>query len=174
MPERDDRMKRFLGAIDTLNEWTGWVVSWFLLPLTFLISYDVIMRYVFDRPTIWAWDLSIQFLAVLSVLAAGYTHLHNSHIGVDILVVNRTPRTRAIIDLITSVFFFLGVGVLLWKGWGLVLMSIRTQEISESYWAPPVWPLKILIIIGIFLLLLQGIAKFIRDLTTAISPKERS
>jgi len=142
--------------------------------MTFLISFDVVMRYVLDRPTIWAWDLNIQFLAVMTVVGAGYTHLHKSHIGVDILVSSCTPRTRAIIDLITSVFFFLGVVMLLWKGAGQVLMSVRTLEISESYWAPPVWPLKILIIIGIFLLLLQGIAKFIRDLTTAISRKERS
>lgn len=167
-------MKKFLQGIDTLNEWTGRFVSWFLLPMTFLISFDVVMRYVLNMPTIWAWDVNIQFLAVLTVVGAGYTLLHHSHIGVDILVMNRTPRARAVIDLITSVFFFLSMVLLLWKGGELVLMSVRTLEISESYWAPPVYPVKVLVIVGIFLLLLQGIAKFIRDLTVVISPEARS
>lgn len=168
-------MKQFLHFIDTMNEYMGkYFVSWFLLPMTFLISCDVILRYIFDRPTIWAWDLNIQFLAVMTLGAAGYTQLHNSHVNVDILVMNFKPRTRAIIDLITSPFFFLGVIMLLWKGAGHAWISVQTLEVSESYWAPPVWPLKIIIVIGIFLLLLQGIAKFIRDLKTAISPKEGS
>ena len=149
-------------------------VSWFLLPMTFLISFDVVMRYILDRPTIWAWDLNIQFLAIMTLGAAGYTQLHNSHVNVDILVMNLKPRTRAIIDLITSPFFFLGVVMLVWKGTEATWMSVRTFEVSESYWAPPVWPIKVIVVIGIFLLLLQGIAKFIRDLKTAISPKERS
>ena len=164
----------FADRVGAVNDWAGKMASYLLVPLTLVVVFEVIMRYFFDAPTIWAWDVNIQFLAVLTVVGGGYTLLHNSHIGVDILVVNRPPRVRAMIEVITSVFFFLGVVVLLWKGLGVVLMAVRTLEISESYWAPPVWPLKILLIVGIFLLLLQGIAKFIRDLTTVISPEQGS
>ncbi|MBI5967453.1 MAG: TRAP transporter small permease subunit [Deltaproteobacteria bacterium] len=162
-------MKSFCRSIDFLNEWVGKISGWLIIPLTLLVIYDVTLRYVFNRPTVWAWDINIQLLGALVVLGGGYTLLHGGHIGVDVLVVQLSSRRRAMVDLITSLFFFFSIGVLLWKAVGEASFSVQIRELYTSVFAPPIYPFKILMVVGILLLLLQGMVKFIRDLITVAS-----
>jgi len=162
-------MKSFCRFIDSLNERVGKISGWLIIPLTTLVTYDVILRYVFNRPTVWAWDINVQLLGTLVVLGGGYALLHDAHIGVDALVIHLSARRRAIVDLITSAFFFFGIGVLLWKAALDAWFSLEIRELYSSVFLPPIYPFKILMVIGILLLLLQGVAKFIRDLITATS-----
>lgn len=157
-------VRRFAHGIDIINEWVGKYIGYFIIPMVIIVSVDVMLRYVFNKPTIWAMDINVQLLGVLVIIGGGYTLLSGSHIGVDILVVKLSPRKRAVIDLITGWLFFLGVGVLLWKAWVATQISIATDERLTSIMAPPIYPFKMLMVIGIFLLLIQGISKFIRDL----------
>ena len=91
---------------DTVNKWIGRTVSFLLLPITFITSFEVFMRYVVRSPTIWAWDLNIQLSATVILLGGGYTLMEKGHVAVDILVMNMSPKRRALLDLITSPFFF--------------------------------------------------------------------
>jgi TRAP-type mannitol/chloroaromatic compound transport system permease small subunit len=68
------------------------------------------------------------------------------------------------VDLSTFLLFFFAIGILLWQSASAALVSVQTGERYSSYFAPPIYPLKIIIVLGVFLLLLQGIVKFIRDL----------
>ncbi len=162
-------VKNFCRRVDFLNEWVGKYSGWLILPLILLVVFDVTLRYVFNRPTVWAWDINIQLLGALVVLGGGYAHVHGAHIGVDALVIRLSPRGRAIVDSITSVFFFFGIGVLLWKAAGDAWFSLQIRELYTSVFSPPIYPFKILMVIGILLLLLQGVAKFLRDLSSLIS-----
>jgi TRAP-type mannitol/chloroaromatic compound transport system permease small subunit len=161
--------KSFCRRIDSLNEWVGKISGWLIIPLILLVVYDVTLRYVFNRPTVWAWDINIQLLGALVVLGGGYALRNGAHIGVDVLVNQLSPRKRAIVDLITSVFFFFGVGVLMWKAIGDAWFSVQIRELYTSVFAPPIYPFKILMVGGILLLLLQGVVKFIQDLSTVTS-----
>ena len=88
------------------------------------------------------------------------------------MIINRfSPRGRAIFDLVTSVCFFLFVGVLLWAGLTRGLYSLEIREMSDSMWRPPVYPVKLLIPVVAFLMLIQGVAKFMDDLSTVIGRK---
>ena len=167
-------LKKFCRIIDALNEWAGKVAAWLVVPMLLIVTYDVIMRYIFNRPTVWAWDINVQLLGVSVALGGGYTLLYNGHIGVDVLVEGLARRKRAIVDLLTSIFFFLGIGVLAWESGRVAWSSVRTREIDFTYFAPPVYPLKVLIAVGFFLLFLQGIAKFIRDIVAVKSKEEKS
>lgn len=155
---------KFCQIIDNLNEWVGKILGWLIIPLMLLVVYDVILRYIFNRPTIWVWDINIQLLGALVVFGGGYALRHGAHIGVDALVVHLSPAKRALVDLITSFFFFFGIGVLLWKATMDAIFSIQIKELYTSVFAPPIYPFKILMVLGIFLLFLQGMVKFIKDL----------
>ena len=128
----------------------------------------VILRYVFNRPTIWAWDVNVQLLGLLGVMGAGYTLLHRGHVGVDVLAEHLSPRARMILELIMSLFFFLAVGVLVWVVGRGAWTSLQVKEVYTSFWSPPLYPFKVVVVIGVLFLLLQGIVKFIRDLSTFI------
>ena len=146
-----------------VNEWVGRVISFLLFPITFITALEVFMRYVVKKPTIWAWDLNIQLNAALIMLGGGYTLLEKWHVAVDILVTSIPPRRRAILDLVTSFFFFFGFVILLWYGWDVAWASWKAREAMPTVWAPPYYPIKMLVPIGAFLMLIQGVAKLIQD-----------
>ena len=154
----------FLRVVDSLNNRTGNVVSFLYIPLMLITVVEVALRYFFNRPSIWAWDVNIQLFAFLIVFGAGYTLLNNAHVKVDVITVRFSPRTRAIIDLITSFLFFICIGGLLWQSWDQAIESVKINEHLRTIWFPPIYPLRVLIAIGVTLFLLQGIAKFIRDI----------
>lgn len=165
-------LKDFCQIVGTLNEWTGRIAAWLVIPLTFLVTVEVILRYVLNRPTIWIWDVNVQLLGAMVALGGGYTLLHEGHIGVDVFVVGLPSRKQVIIQLFTFIFFFLGVGVLLWQGGMAAWASVKIMEVDYTFFAPPVYPLKVVMAVGFFLLFLQGVAKFIRDLIVLVSREE--
>ena len=95
-----------------------------------------------------------------------------THVKMEVLYARFGPRGRAIFDLISAPFFYIFIVVLLWQGWEAALRSIAKLECSMSLWAPPVYPIKMVIPLGALLLLLQGSAKWIRDLITATTGKK--
>ena len=87
------------------------------LVMAIIITYDVLMRYLFAKPTIWVFETSEYLMAIVVFCGAGYCLLKDSHVTVD-LVLSRFPRKlRSVIELINS-FFALGFCVIFtWMGW---------------------------------------------------------
>ena len=127
-------VKSFCGFIDLLNEWAGKIFGWLIVPMIILVVYDVILRYIFNNPTIWSWDINVQLLGALVVFSGGYVLLHGAHVGVDALVIHLSSRGRAIVDLITSMFFFFSFGVLLWTAaCGCLVFSGNQRNFTPAY-----------------------------------------
>jgi TRAP-type mannitol/chloroaromatic compound transport system permease small subunit len=162
-------VNKFCRLIDTLNEWVGKWSGWMIIPMVILVVYDVTLRYVFNKPTIWVPDIVIQLLGALVILSGGFGVLHGDHVGVDPLVIHLSSRRRAIVDLITSMFFFFTIGGLLWQSVQEAWFAVKTGEHYSSTFLPPIYPFKVVIVVGVLLLLLQGVVKFIRDLMIVIS-----
>ncbi len=165
-------LTRLLSIIDRVNKWVGQIIFPLILVMTLVLVYEVVLRYVFNNPTKWAHELSQMVFGTYFMLGAGYAMLHKSHIGVDVFHARLSPRKKAIVDLITSVLFFLFIGVMLYKGGELARDAWIRGKASETYWGPPLAPLLTMLPLGAFLLLLQGMAKFIRDLITAVLGRE--
>ena len=166
-------MKTFLLIIDGTIEWTGKVISWLVAIITAVLGYEVLMRYFFNSPTAWAYDISSMLGGTFWILGAGYTLMKHKHVRIDIVYNKFSRRTQAIFDVIfTSVFFFpVWIGIL-YRMIPYVYMSWQTKERSlESFWRPPIYPLKTVMLIGVFLLVLAGTAEFVRTIT---SLRERS
>jgi TRAP-type mannitol/chloroaromatic compound transport system permease small subunit len=68
------------------------------------------------------------------------------------------------VDILTSVFFFLFCGALLWTGWVFTMDSIEVWEVSFTEWAIQYWPVKSTMAIGALLILLQGLSKLAKDI----------
>lgn len=166
-------MRRVLAAIDFLSEWSGKLVSVLIFFLVGVLLWDVTLRFVFNSPTIWAHELSVHFFGAYSILAGAYVLLHHQHVKIDIFYIRFSARGRAIIDCFTYLMFFLFIGVMLKYGFDMAMRSVEFREtVSPSPWASPVWPTKLTIPLAALLMLLQGLAHFIRSLKLAITGKE--
>ena len=168
------QIKRLLTIIDRLNDQVGKIVSMLIIFMVLVLVYEVVLRYIFNAPTLWAHETSEYFFGVHFFLGGAYALRHAAHVNVEVIYSRFSPRFRAILDIITSVFFFLICAVLLWKGGAMAWTSLMKMEHTNTVWAPPLYPLKMMVPIGAFLLLLQGLAKFIRDFHIAITRKEIS
>ena len=169
------RMDRFLEFIDRANEWTGQAVKWFIVILAMVLCYEVVLRYLFNAPTVWAYDISYMLGGSFFVLGMGYTLKVDKHVRVDVFSSKFSAKTKAVIDLVLSLLiFFPAFGLFLLNLIPHVYRSWASQERSlESFWRPPIYPFKTTLLIGVILLLLQAFSAFIMNIRV-IREKENS
>lgn len=163
------RLRWMLHAIDTLNERVGTGVSFLVLVIAGVSFYEVVMRYVFNAPTEWSFELTGFLFLAYVVLGGGYTLLHSAHVNTDILYSRLPPRGRALMDVITAALFFAFAVAFTWQGWRFAWGATMDGQHSGTMWNPPVYIVMWMLPIGGALLLLQGAAKFLRDLLFLLS-----
>ena len=168
------RIRLFLQAIGRISEWTGKTAGIVVAMLTFVIMYEIIARYVFNAPTVWAHELTTFIYGACWILAGAYALQEQAHVNMNIIYDRLSPRGKAIMDVVTSTFFFLFCGALLWKGAGMAWHSIKMLETSGTNWDPPIYPLKIALFLGAFLIVVEGVAKLVRDLIIAFGGTDAS
>lgn len=163
---------KILACVDAISIWTGRIVRWLGLGLSVAVLYEVISRYVFNHPTIWAFDVAMMLTSILCLMPAAYLLKENAHIRVDVLFNMFPVRVRQIVEcLFYVVFFFPFTVVMVWYGAKATGVAWQASEISNtSQWGEPIAWWKGVIPLAFFLLLLQGIAEFIRVLAALISP----
>ncbi len=151
-------------SIDRFSVWTGKLFSWLLLSLMFFTCFEVLTRRIFQAPTIWTLEMSTYFFCAVCMLALGYTQQAGAHVNVDILFANFSPKLKAICNIITFVLF-LGIfsAILLVYGSIFAYDAIMINERSPSAFNVLVWPSKLAIPIGAFLLFIQAISGFVKD-----------
>ena len=156
-------LKALLNFIDATNDWVGKVLSYFLFAFFALLLMEVILRYFFNSPTVWGNELAQMLFGTYAVVSGGYILRTGGHVNVDIIYTRFSTKTKAVLDIITSVLFFLFCGMLLVYGGSLAWDSLSRFEHSQSAWNPPLYPVKLMIPLSAILLIFQGIAKLIRD-----------
>jgi TRAP-type mannitol/chloroaromatic compound transport system permease small subunit len=153
-----------LSTIDKISEISAKAVSWLFIGASIITFYDVIMRYAFNRPTVWGLEFSLWLLIATYFISGGYATMLRSHIRLDALYVRWPEHKKAAIDVfITGPLLIIFSLIIIWQGGNWTWEAIITGERTYSLWAAPYWPVKITIPIGGFLVFLQGIAELIRD-----------
>jgi len=165
-------MGRYCLIIGKINGFLGKVLQWTILPISAIVMYEVIARYVFNRPTIWAWDVNVQLLAVMATLGGGYVLLNDDHVRVDILVAKFSKRKRALLDSFTGLLTIVALAILAWHMSDEALTSVKYLEVHWSYWAPPVYPLRVLMAFGSLMLFLQAIAVFLQNISRILGREQ--
>jgi TRAP-type mannitol/chloroaromatic compound transport system permease small subunit len=166
-------INRFAGG---LSQFSGKAVAWLILILILQLVYDTLARYLFNKPTLWSYDVSYMLYAIIFLIGGAYTLLDDEHIRIEIFYTKFSKRQKAIADILGYlIFFFPVLIILLYSG---VLYTIESWEMLErstvSYWGPPVYHFKGMIPLATLLMLIQGIAIFIRLIAVAIKGKENS
>ncbi|MFC2008685.1 TRAP transporter small permease subunit [Chloroflexota bacterium] len=161
-------VRTVLGAVDRLNSAVGRAAVLLMLPMMGVLAYEVVARFVFNRPTVWGIEMTSIVFGVMVALLGGYALLHGQHVRVDILFARLSDRGKAIVDTATSAVAFIFVGTLLWYTTAAAISSVASREVAETVFAPPLYPLRIVMASGVLLLFLQMVAKLIRDFQTIV------
>lgn len=160
---RRDIHNPVVDVIDWINGWVGEFIAYWSVIAVFVYFYEVLARYVFNSPTNWAHEGMFLMFGMQYLLAGGYAAREDAHVRVDIIYEQLGERAKAITDIVTSIFFFIFTVTLLVTGTIFVLDAISVWEVSFTEWSIQYWPVKCSITIGALLIILQGVAKLIRD-----------
>lgn len=118
-------------------------------------------------PPIWAIEVAQFMMAAYYLMGGAYSLQLDAHVRMDLLYGTWSPRRRAVIDSVTAIALLFYLGVLLIGGISSAEYAIKYGETYYSAWSPRMAPIKIIMVIGIFLMLLQAIAQFFKDLAAA-------
>lgn len=164
-------MSSIARAIDALNEKVGFYASYLVLPLLAVVGWEVLMRYAFNAPTSWAFEMTVFIYGVHYSLTLGYAHKNDTHVAIDVFESRLAPRPRALLRIFANLVLFLPtVGLLAWYSCDLAAISWGQRELASSSWAPAIYPYKTLMAVGFVLFFLQGIAKLLNDFRTLKNP----
>ena len=147
--------------IDRLTDWAGNFIGWMLIPMILSLAYEVIARYAFGSPTIWAYDMTFMLYGAFFMLGSSYTLKKKGHIRTDMYYENWSPRKQAWIDVICYIcFFYPFVLIFTITGWEYFIKAFLNDErFVSSPWMAVVWPFKLILPLTGFLLAIQSISE---------------
>ena len=161
-----DESISFNRYVGKLNQFAGTFVAYWSAIAVIVYYYEVIARYVFNSPTNWAHESMFLMFGAQYLIAGGFCLRENAHVRVDVFYMHFSKRTKAMVDLATSIFFFIFIGALMTSGWTFFMDSYQVREVSFTEWGIQYYPVKFCIALGACLLLLQGIARVLNDINT--------
>lgn len=132
-----------------------------------ILLFASISRTLFNIPHLWAVEMSQFTMAAYYMLGGGFSLYLGAHVRMDVLYGRWSPKQRATVDCFTMICLIFYLAVLLAGGISSTAYSLEYGQRNYSAWGPPVAPIKIIMVIGIFLMLLQSIATFFKDIAEA-------
>ena len=151
--------------IDGLNERIGRSVYWLILVAVLISAANASIRYLVGNSSNAWLELQWVLFSAVFLLCAGYTLLHHQHVKVDILY-NRLPRRWQLwIDVFGTLFFLLPMAfIVMWLSWPVFVEAFRSGEVSGNTGGLTLWWARLMVPVGFFLLLLQGLSELIKRL----------
>lgn len=128
------------------------------------LLYAAVMRNGFNRPPLWTVEVGQFLLAAYYMLGGAWTLQNDSHVRMDLLYARWAPKRRAFADTLTSVCLIVYLVILLTGGLSSTQYALEYGQRAATSWRPYMAPIKIIMTFGIFLMVLQTVACFFRDL----------
>lgn len=150
-------------AIDKLNERIGLTVSWLVLAAVLISAANAVVRKGFNVSSNAFLEIQWYLFSVVFLFCAGYTLLRNQHVRIDVIAGRLSPRAQAWIDILGTLFFLLPMALtIMWLSWPVFIEAYQRHEVSTNAGGLIIWPARLLVPIGFFLLVIQGISELIK------------
>ena len=150
-------------AIDKLNERIGLTVSWLVLAAVLISAANAIVRKAFNVSSNSFLEIQWYLFSVVFLFCAGYTLLRNQHVRIDVIAGRLSPQAQAWIDILGTIFFLMPMAItILWLSWPVFVQAYQRGEVSTNAGGLLIWPARLIVPIGFFLLVIQGLSELIK------------
>jgi TRAP-type mannitol/chloroaromatic compound transport system permease small subunit len=153
--------------IDYVNRKVGRAAMFLIFAMMGILMYSAIGKN-FENPPLWTLEMAQFTMVAYYLLGGGYSMQLNSHVRMDLFYGVLSDRKKATMDMVTIMFLIFYLCILLYGGYSATEYALKYGEESYSSWAPPMAPIKIVMVVGVVLMLLQAIATFFKDLAKAV------
>lgn len=160
-------IRTFVHWVDAINYRVGRFAMYLFFVMAAILLTSTLSRIAFGVPINWALEMSQFLLSAYYLLGGAYTLQLNQHVRMDLLYERLAARRRAVTDAITILFVIFFLVVLLAGGVSSTNYAIVYGQKNYTAWSPPLWPIKSVMTVAIFLMLLQTISIFFKDVAIA-------
>lgn len=162
-----DVIKAYVRWVDAFNRRVGRIVMYGIFVLMGILLYSSLSKAMF-LPAHWTLEMAQFVMAGYYLLGGAYSLQLDSHVRMDLLYGRWSPKTKAVVDVVTISMLFIYLFFMLYGGVSSTAYALKFGETSYSAWSPYMAPIKIVMVIGIFLTFLQATSILIKDLAVAI------
>ena len=142
----------------------------FVMMAILILSF--VTRNIINFPLLWIIEMAQFTMTAYYLLGGGYSMLTDDHVRMDLFYSKLSERNKARMDAFTSVFLVFYLLILLYGSITSLIYTLETNQRLFTAWAPYVWPIKVLMLLGILLMLLQSISMFFKDIYRASEKQE--
>jgi len=153
-------------AVDLASIWAGKAVAWLLIVLILALTFDTFMRYLFDKPTVWAFDVSYLVGGTIMLMGMAWVTTRREQVRVDVLYAKYPPKVKLVVDAVLNIFLFIPLySMLLQRAIPRAMYAFTNKEFSEvGFWRPLLWPYRWMLVAALLLWVLAAIVWIVRDL----------
>jgi len=149
--------------IDSATNKIGHTVYWLILVTVLISAANAAVRKLFNYSSNSFLEIQWYLFSMIFLFLAGYTLKHNEHVRIDIVTGRMSARTRAVIDIFGTLFFLLPMAILIMKlSWPVFVDAYERHEVSTNAGGLIIWPARLLVPVGFFLLILQALSELIK------------
>jgi len=150
-------------AIDGFSERVGRTVCWLILAAVLISAANAVVRKAFNVSSNSFLEIQWYLFSVVFLFCAGYTLLRNQHVRIDVIAGRLSPQAQAWIDILGTLFFLLPMALtIMWLSWPVFVQAYVRHEVSTNAGGLLIWPARLLVPIGFFLLVIQGVSELIK------------
>ncbi len=158
-----DFLLRFSGLIDGFTERVGRLTYWLILVAVLVSAGNAVVRYVFNVSSNAWLEAQWYLFSAVFLFCAGYALLHNQHVRIDVISGRFSKRVQTWIDIFGTIFFLLPMALtIMWLSWPVFVDAYTHHEISTNAGGLIVWPARLMVPVGFFLLVIQGLSELIK------------
>lgn len=161
----------YIRYVERVNRLVGLLAMYLVFAIIAVLLYSSVVKTV-AIPPLWTLEMAQFLMVAYFMLGGGYSLIDDSHVRMDLWYSRWSPKRRAMVDAFTVFFLVFYLGLMLYGGISSTAYAIRYDETSYSSWAPYMAPIKIIMVIGITLMLLQAIAEFFKSVIAARQERE--
>lgn len=161
-------IRLYVHYVDLVNRRIGRVAMYLLFVMGAIQLYSTFSRLLTGMPVNWALEMTQFLLVTYFLVGAAYTMQEGAHVRMDLFYGRLPQKRQAFVDVFTILFVIFYLVVMLRGGWSSTEYAITYNQKNYSAWSPPMWPVKSLMTLGIFLMLLQAISNLFKDIAVAI------
>ncbi|MCA0905412.1 MULTISPECIES: TRAP transporter small permease subunit [Ruegeria] len=156
-------MRGYVAVIDRTNRWIGRFVMYGIFVMMGILLWSSISK-TFFLPSLWTLEMAQFAMVAYYILGGPYSIQMGSNVRMDLLYGEWSDRRRAWTDAITVLFLIIYLGVMIYGGYDSLSYSLQYGERSPTAWRPYLWPIKVIMVVGLFLMLLQAISELFKDI----------
>jgi TRAP-type mannitol/chloroaromatic compound transport system permease small subunit len=158
---------QYVTVVDYASEKVGRLAMYLIFIMIGTLLLDAVTRNIINFPLSWCVEMAQFTMAAYYILGGAYSMQMGDHVRMDLIYDTCSERNKARLDVATSGCMLFYLGCLLFGSISSTIYAIETGQRKFSMWNPSMIPIKVIMVTGIVLMLLQAISMLFKDIAKA-------